>query len=118
MVAQVRIAKSIRKRPKPLWEWEFDLIWPEYPRKLNRKLALAAYVALRRKKVPFGELRDAVRLYARQRANEDPKFTLRAETFFGPNERWKEPFEEEKQGNGKSGGKYRPPVTDLGALDD
>jgi hypothetical protein len=113
------VTKKLKRRhPKPALDWEFEQVWLAYPRKVGKGAALKAYKARRRAGVSFGELGEAVGLYAKQRAGQDPEFTMRGATFFGPDERWREPFEAKAEGNGKaSDGKYRPPVTDLGALD-
>jgi len=115
----VSITKRLRKKPKGVFEWEFDLLYARYPRKEGRGVALKAYKARRREKVGFVELGEAVDLYARQKAGTEREFILLAATFFGPDERWKDPAEVKTEGNGvPKDGKFRPPLTDLGAAAD
>lgn len=86
---------------------EFEYIWAKYPKQIGKDDAFTYYVARRREGVTARTLYDATVLYAKQRDGQDPKFTMRGSTFFGPNGRWKEPFEIQG-GNGHSQHGQRP----------
>lgn len=67
---------------------EFSEVWDSYPRKRDRKAALAAYRARRRAGVPRDDLLTATKNYAASRVGEDQQFTMLGSTFFGPHDRW------------------------------
>jgi hypothetical protein len=63
---------------------DFETLWSEYPRKVDRGKALKAYTARRRSGVPGDDLLAAVRNYAVAKAGSDPAFIKHGSTFFGP----------------------------------
>jgi hypothetical protein len=76
---------------------EFDLLWVAWKGRPNnpKKPARQKYTSLRNSGISFEELKDATRAYHRyckhQRILGTGKM-LQAQTFFGPNERWKADF--------------------------
>ena len=102
---------KVQQKTPPDYDTEFDYIWERYPLKVAVKAAKKAYIARRRAGIDPHTLLEAVTLYAEQRKGEDPKYTLRGSTFFGPDERWKEPFE--RKMHGRADGKWEPPMEDL-----
>jgi len=74
--------------PKAAFEGDFAEVWAEYPRRLGRKRALAAYTARRRAGVSHADLLAATRNYATSKKGEEVKFIMHAGTFFGPAERF------------------------------
>jgi hypothetical protein len=77
--------KESSAHPSP-FAADFDEVWAEYPRKLNRGRALAAYVARRRAGVAHADLLAATRNYAKSVAGQELTFVKHAGTFFGPAE--------------------------------
>lgn len=71
-------------------ETDFDEIWAIYPRKTDRLAALKAYKARRRERVPAEDLATATANYAKVRNGQDPQFTKRGATFFGPSHPWRD----------------------------
>lgn len=90
-----------RQAPPPAFVEDFEKTWEHYPNKVGKAAALAAYQARRRAGVTFDELMKATMMYAAARRGEDPTYTMRGKTFYGPQERWKEPIEA-KRANGTS----------------
>lgn len=62
---------------------EFDLWWAEYPRKEDKQLAFMRYKARRRQHHSAEDLLAACQVYARDRADENPQFTMKAKNFLG-----------------------------------
>lgn len=69
---------------------QFEQFWSLYPSRKNnpKKGAYKAFVARVREGVEIDELLKAAKNYARERKGEPDNFTLMAQTFLGPNERW------------------------------
>lgn len=53
-----------------------------------KRTAYKAFAKLMREGVPLQDLKRAVINYAEERKGKEPEFTMMAQTFFGPNERW------------------------------
>ncbi len=73
-------------------EIDFNKCWQEYPRKMNRKGALEAYIAQRRKDVSPDTLLTAVLHFAEamKREKRAQDVILYGSTFFGPKDRWED----------------------------
>lgn len=85
------------------YEAEFNDLWVNYPRKVNRKGALKAYQARRRAGVSLSMLATAVDHYAIEASGKDPSYVMHGATFFGPNERYRD-FLEAPASNGADAG--------------
>jgi len=78
---------------------EFDNhIWPIYPKRPNnpKAPALVKYLVLRKAGRTFKELRDATTRYALfcdATKKIGTETVMQAQTFFGPNDRWRDEFE-------------------------
>lgn len=70
------------------YEADFDILWDSYPRKKERKAALRAYVATRRRGADPAELLKAVVNYALATARSAPQHVKHGARFFGPDEPW------------------------------
>jgi len=65
---------------------EFAHVWDVYPKRLDRKRALRAYVARRRAGVSAHDLLTAAENYAKAMIGQEPRYIKHAATFFGPDE--------------------------------
>lgn len=72
---------------------EFDAVWSDYPRKLNRAGAFTKYQATRRKGATADDLHRAVKHYAAAVSDREDRFILHGRTFFGPDEHWRDYLE-------------------------
>lgn len=80
-----------KSRKTKVYTPEFDALWILYPRKENKPGAFEAYNGrIRDDKIPYEVLLQATKNYALLRAKEDPRFTLQAKTFYGPNRRFED----------------------------
>lgn len=96
---------------------EFGTLWLAYPKRSganSRKAALEKFTARRREGVSFDELHEATLAYAsycKASGNVGSEFVMRAETFYGRNERWKEDWTtlaaQAKNGGKHNGGRPR-----------
>lgn len=77
------------ERPQP-FEQEFAVIWPHYPRKVNKPGALKAYRATRRRGVSATELMIATKHYIDHCRGKEIEYVMHASTFYGPNQRWRD----------------------------
>lgn len=70
----------------------FERTWPGYPRRVEKKAALKAWVATVRREGPgvITALETATANYARSVADKEPQFVKHAATFYGPNEPWRD----------------------------
>ena len=81
---------SPKMKTKTSYSEEFEAMWKIYPRRVNKGGALKAYnTALKRGAFPL-DILNAVKNYAAERIGAEEKYTLHAQTFFGPNDRWKD----------------------------
>ena len=83
------------------YESEFEEFWEDYPRKIDRKKSLKAYQARRRQGISADELlagRDRYKAHLRSNGT-DPKFIKHAATFLGPNEHWRESYDDDGHDN-------------------
>jgi hypothetical protein len=90
--------KKVNNTSTANYEAEFDKLWPAWKGRPNnsKKAGLEKYIVQRRKGVSWEELRDATIAYYEYCQEEDSlgtKYMLMAQTFFGPHERWKGPWE-------------------------
>ena len=72
----------------------FDASWDHYPRKVNRKGALRAWIAQCNKGATVEALSLAVLHYAMSMEGKEPTYIMHGATFFGPNDRWQDYLEE------------------------
>lgn len=69
----------------------FTTAWEHYPRKAARKAALKAFSArLKEPGISPDDLLTATKNYAASRLGQEAQYTMLGQTFFGPNERWKD----------------------------
>lgn len=101
----VKNYKNEKKEPKTLcggnkktesFQEYFDIIWPHYPRKDEKKNALKAYQVRIREGTKPDELLTAAKNYAKAVKGKEKRFIKMAKTFFGPNEVWKDYMNSEK----------------------
>jgi hypothetical protein len=93
------------------FETDFDEMWKDYPRKVDKAKALKAYTARRRAGAPTGDLLRAATNYAETVTGNDPQFVKHCATFFGPDEPWREyvnPPPDAPDAVNTIGGKYDP----------
>ena len=94
------LSQPATKKAAP-YESEFEEFWEDYPRKIDRKKSLKAYQARRRQGVPAAELlagRDRYKAHLRSNGT-DPKYIKHAATFLGPNEHWRESYDDDGHDN-------------------
>jgi hypothetical protein len=86
----MKVRATPKKRSRKSYHEDFENIWSIYPRRVNKAGASKAFHATLRKGASLDDLILSVRNYASERIGQEEKFTLHGETFFGPNERWKD----------------------------
>ena len=74
--------------PRAPFEDEFEALWVQYPRKIDKAKARRKYVALRRAGIEHARLLSAVAFYAAAKAGSDDRFVKHAATFL--NDSWEE----------------------------
>lgn len=70
----------------------FDRAWSGYPKKVERKAALKAWLATVRREgaAVVAQLETATRNYARACADKEARYVKHGATFYGPNEPWRD----------------------------
>jgi len=79
-----------KTKNKKTYSDEFETMWKIYPRRINKGGALKAYNSTLKRGADASELLLAVKKYAADRIGAEEQYTLHAQTFFGPNERWRD----------------------------
>lgn len=84
---------------------EFDgTFWPEYPRKVGKEAARAAYRRARRRGTPVSEVMDGLRRFVKEKAGAEARFIAHASTWLNGG-RWMD--EPDPVPGGSSGNGYR-----------
>jgi len=88
--------KHVRSESKKggSWDADFEEFWSDYPRKVNKQVALKAYRARRREGVSAEDLlagRDRYRAYVEAEGTEE-KYIKHGSTFLGPDKHWQEGY--------------------------
>jgi hypothetical protein len=81
---------DVKKRQKVDYTEDFSEIWNIYPRRDNKSGGYKSYRATLNRGVDKEQLLLATKNYAKERMGQNVEYTLQAQTFFGPNERWRD----------------------------
>lgn len=81
---------SSEKKKRNSYDDDFESLWKLYPRKVNKSGSAKAYCTARKRGATHEELMTATKNYALERTGQEERFTLHAQTFFGPNDRWRD----------------------------